>query len=206
MRRILRIARPIAHGAALVFGAFWLVATSAGSGPAETCFTEIHSPVKLAVTLGTPLDDRGGVQSCDGIDGLTAGATIVMTMSQGPRPEVGGAPSCWGYKTDGLDGPTDVSDIGSADAPGEDLTVVWGTYSSSASAGCRGGWTMWAGPNVVQFGTELSPLDLTAGQGWHVRRSMNIDQAQFCDGVFAGSGPVACADRFPVVDVAEVAP
>src|SRR5947207_15417178 len=115
MKKVFHATKRIAHAAALVFCAFWLVATSAASGPAQVCFTGISNPTKLAVVLGTPSADQAttqvGAPSCNGLDGLAPGATIVFILSQGPQPQDVGAGTCWGYTTDAVDGTTDVTGL-----------------------------------------------------------------------------------------------
>ena len=210
MKLLPRIIKGSAHATALVFGAFWLVATSAATGPAQVCFKGIGNPTKLAVVLGTPRADQEttqvGAPSCHGADGLVPGATIIFSLSQGDCPQDVGVGACWGYKTDAFEGATDVTGLTSPEITGQDLTVAYGAYSSSQSEGCRGSWTIPFGPNLPPEGTPISPLDIQSGQGWHVTRDMDIEQAQFCDGAFPGSGPAGCSDWFPVESVTEVSP
>jgi hypothetical protein len=206
--KLLKSVKVVAHGAGLVFCAFWLVATSSPNIPAHDCFTGLKNPTKLAVTLRAALADSAGAQSCAGLDGLEPGTTIVLNLSQGPR--VG---ECLGYQTDAISGPVDVT-LSSSQGhvtfdSFDDLTEPMGTYSSSRLEGCRGTWVLAFGPNVHPDKDHLvSPLDQgpdgRPAQPWHLEREISIDQAQSCGGALSGSGPQQCRDSFEVTSISVV--
>ena len=209
--RLVRPAKVVAHTAALVFCAFWLVATSAPAVPARDCFKGLKTPTKLAITLGVSHPYIEGDVSCAGLDGLVSGATVTLDLSQGPRPE-GSGDLCWGYQALSIEGPMDVS-LGTWQPPsaGTGLTEVEGSYSSSRTTGCRGGWTLTLRPGVEPDAHHLvSPLDTasdgTPAQPWTVEREIEVEQAQFCDRALAGSGPTFCRDSFGVTKISEVTP
>jgi hypothetical protein len=82
----IRTVKSLAHASALIFGAFWLVATTNVQGPPRECFTGIAKETKLRVTLGSPLFEiDGGMQSlpsCNALDGLMAGGAPTFTLSR----------------------------------------------------------------------------------------------------------------------------
>lgn len=208
--KVVRLFKTLGHAAALVFAAFWLVATSAQTGPAKECFTGISNPTTLQVVLGTPPSGDGGAQpgepSCQGIDGLAPGGTLVFALSQGPRPQ--GLDACWAYQTQSIQGATDVTldtpQLGDAVAG---LTLARGQFTSSTAQGCRGEWELTLTPNLIPApGTMISPLDAGPSQEWHVERSIYLEQAQFCNGLFTASGQLGCEDFFPVTGITQVSP
>ena len=211
--RTFRFLKMIGHAAALVFGAFWLVATTSVQGPAQDCFTGISNPTTLQLVLGTPeVGDAGtqtAVPSCQGIDGLAAGGTVVLTLSQqGSRPQ--NDDGCWAYQTQSIQGATDVTVSSSdpvSDPVTKELTIARGEFSSSTAQGCRGGWELTLGPAFISdLKKTLSPLDASPTQPWRITRSIDVEQAQFCDGAFTGSGGISCADEFPVTSITQVSP
>jgi hypothetical protein len=212
--KLLKAGKVVAHAAGLVFCAFWLVATSNPGAPERDCFTGLPNPTKLAVVLGASQTDSEGTPSCGGLDGLMSGTTIVLDLSQGPRLQ-GSSGECWGYQTDRISGPVDVT-LSSSQGHFvldyvDNLTDAIGTYSSSGLEGCRGTWILTFGPNVRPDKDHLvSPFDQGSdgrpAQPWHLEREINIDQAQFCDGVLSGAGPQQCRDSFEVAGISKVAP
>jgi hypothetical protein len=209
----LRFLKMAGHVTALVFGAFWLVATSSVQGPAEDCFTGIGNPTTLQFVLGTAEVGDAGTQatapSCQGIDGLAAGDTVVLTLSQqGSRPQ--NDYGCWAYQTQTIQGATDVTVSSSdpvTDPVTKELTVARGDFSSSTAQGCRGGWELTLGPAFLSdLSKTISPLDASPTQPWRIARSISVDQGQFCGGAFTASGPVNCEDTFPITSITEVSP
>ena len=95
MTALRQLARKGAHAAALVFGAWWLVATSAPLEPPRDCFKGIANPTRLQVVLDQvqPGSDTT-LPSCGAIDGLMPGGTLIFDLSQGERPTDGGG--CYG--------------------------------------------------------------------------------------------------------------
>lgn len=202
----MRFLKLAGHATALVFGAFWLVATSAPEMPVQDCFTGITNPTTLQVALGAPLTSDGGTSnsepSCGGIDGLSPGSTLTLNLSQGPRGDVPGG--CWNYQTTAIQGTTGVT-ISTSQIGSTDLTSVFGAYASPTAESCRGQWTLSLGTSLVPD-QVVSPLEAGPAQPWFLHRSIGIDQAQFCDGAFTASGPVDCEDTFPVASITEVSP
>jgi len=192
-----------------VFGAFWLVATSAEAVPARDCFTGLTNPTRIAVVLGTPGSDpaAGGsaYPSCAGIDGLAPGATLTFSLTQGPRPKKT-ADTCWGYGTTALEGTTDVQiQSEQSVAAYYFLTDVGGTYTSSAASTCTGSWRLRLG-SFAALDHPISPLDASNG-GWIVERSIIVGDPQTCMGpIKTGEPPAGCDDTFPVVSITQLAP
>jgi len=210
MKISLRILKMAGHAAALVFTAFWLVATSSDQKPvpARDCFTGIPTPVVLNVVLGAPAPPANGgttPPSCQAIDGLAPGVSIVFGLSQGPRPQVT-TNTCYGYNTDSIVGPTDVT-LGMPAPPLQSfsLTVADGEFSSSQLSGCRGSWSMSLRPGASPTGL-ISPLDASATNQWYVGRTIDLDDGQSCGALFSGTGPVLCQDTFPVISITQVSP
>lgn len=198
---VVRAGKVVVHTAALVFTAFWLVATSSVDGPAEDCFTGVPQQASLAVVLGSPLPpDNAAVRGCAGLDGLAPGATVVFDVTQGERPPE--SRGCYAWDLDALTGIAGVdlsSDL--APFPGA-LTAARGSFALPTDAGCRGTWQLQFAPDSRPASGELvSPLDAGPTQRWLVERWMTIAQAQFCGSVFAGTGTVSCHDRFVVESV-----
>lgn len=209
MRSLERTLLMAAHAAALVFGAFWLVATSApAAGPPRDCFTGIANPTRLEVVLGPAQASTSGGPSCAGVDGLAPDRTIVFDLSQGPRPK--SQYGCYDYETQALSGTIGVMTQPEAAAWfGENtLTAVRGAFASPDQPACRADywWLSLAPVTEPEEGEVISPLDAGPAQPWIVERGMGIEQAQFCGDVFANPGVVGCGDRFSVVSITEVAP
>ena len=194
-----------AHAAALIFGAFWLVATSAPAEPARDCFTGLANPTRLQVVLG-PVQSSTG--SCVALDGVAPDSTLVFDLSQGPRPQDWGG-GCWGYQTQALAGPTGVTVQTGEDVynwSGDALTAVRGTFALPGQPACRGDyWTLRLFPETAPEQDQLlSPLDAGSGP-WIVERHIGVEQAQFCGAAFTQTGSAGCTERFAVVSITELA-
>jgi hypothetical protein len=206
-----RILKMVSHAAALLFAAFWLVATSSDQRPIppRDCFSGVSNPTTLSVVLGTPAPsaDGGAVPpSCQGLDGLDSGASMAFTVSQGLRPDSGGG--CYGFKTESIEGVFDVS-LGAVEPRDGDfsLTVADGEYSSSQLSGCRGAWSISLRPAIEPpSGQSVSPLTASDTDRWYVGRVIDIDEATSCGAAFAQSGHLRCQDEFPVVSITQVGP
>jgi len=203
-----RTFKSLAHAAALIFGAFWLVATTDVGGPPRECFTGTATETKLRVTLGEPiLEIDGGTQSlpsCNALDGLVTGAAPTFTLSQPAKgPFRDGY--CHGYEISAIEGTTGVTLSERTPFPQSDVfTLAHGSYSGAS--GCHGDWAIEVAPETVPpSGDLISPLDAGAEQRWVVLRSMQFNQVQTCGGTFADPGVLGCEDRF-LVDRIEVAP
>ena len=189
-----------------MFTAWWLIATSAPSQPARDCYTGIADTARLRVTLGAATAAVGGgtsVASCGALDGLAAGSVLTFDLTHGARPEVVGD-ACYPYQTTGLSGATDVTVEPSTAGIWQDLTSASGAFASSSRTSCRGSWAVWLRPETEPGPGELiSPLDAGVARRWTLKRSMQIPQGQFCEGVFSEAGPVGCSDTFVVESIAE---
>lgn len=210
-RDLVRLVRTLCHAGVLVFGAFWLVATSAVPGDPRDCFTGIAMEPRLQVTLGTRVSgtDGGGAAppSCGTLDGLDPGAMLTFHLSQ---PEEGqyGDGRCRGFETLAIDGTADVT-VNTWEVPyaqSDVLTLARGTYSSSQRSGCGGDWWIDLGPETgPPPGEQISPFDAGVMRPWLVIRRIHLERAQACDGAFVETGPIQCEDRFLVQSI-EVAP
>jgi len=186
-----------AHAAALIFGAFWLVATSAPSEPVRDCFTGIANPTRLQVVLGPLEVPDTNMPGCGAIDGLSPGGTLVFYLSQGPRPE-GDRDTCYGFATDSLTGLTGVAQLREGRTNGSSLTAVEGDFTP---AECRVSWFLRLFPvSSPPEGELISPLDAGSQQRWIVHRSM-VPNRTPC----GTTGFVACSDRFAVASITELA-
>ena len=205
MKSFLRILKLSAHAAALAFCAFWLVATSAATGPARQCFTGLANPTKISVYLGTPAADQAtsqvGAPSCGGIDGLVPGATLIFSLNQGPRPQNVNSTVCWSYDTQAIDGVSGLQLTPMNRSYAQGLTEAVGTFTSPTMSGCEGSWQLELGPDMI---TD-QPISLTSN-GWVLKRTMDISDAQACGATFTGTGLIGCGDWFPVVNIWEGTP
>ena len=197
MNSLKHVTRMAAHAAALIFGAFWLVATSAPAEPARDCFTGIANPTRLQVVLG-PSAVQHGTASCAALDGLAPDGTLVFDLSQAPRsPDAGGG--CWGYAdagAHGIDG-RDRANRRTDDSTGPAIRSPRraGRSSRPEQPACRGNyWSLRLAPGTApRVGQVISPLDAGVGQPWIVERDMGIEQGQFCGSTFAEPMPAASA-------------
>jgi hypothetical protein len=205
MTRLKQIARKAAHAATLAFALWWLVATSAPLEPPRDCFEGLANPSRLQVVLGQAQPSAQTTNpSCGAIDGLMAGGTLTLDLSQGVRPSNGGG--CYGYETEAFSGANGVTPIVSPQGGVESsLTSLSATFAVPEQASCRGSWWLQIFPATEPASGQLiSPLDAGAEQPWIVERWMRIEQGQFCDGAFTENGMVGCADTFAVSSITEV--
>jgi hypothetical protein len=203
MTRLKQIARKAAHAATLAFALWWLVATSAPLEPRRDCFNGLANPTRLQVVLGQAQPSAQTTNpSCGAIDGLMPGGALVFDLSQGARPSDGGG--CYGYRTEALSGVNGVTPFVSPQGVVQSsFTAVSGTFAVPDQASCRGSWWLQIFPATEPApGQLISPLDAGADQPWIVERWMRFEQAQLCDGAFAGMA--GCADTFAVSSITEV--
>lgn len=195
-----------AHAAALIFGAFWLVATSAEPGPARDCFTGIGNPTRLEVVVGSRQSASATMRNCAELDGLMANSTLVFDLSQGPRPEDG---VCYGYETQALGGlngvtlsrePLSAPPV-SASWP---LTSAVGTFVSPEMPDCTGNWSLALFPGGLPDSELVSPLDAGSNHAWFVQRLIRINRASSCGGLFTETGVFTCSDTYAVASIAEL--
>jgi hypothetical protein len=207
MKSLKQVAKRVAHAAALIFGAWWLVATSMVPvpQPGYDCFTGIADQTRLQVTLDAapPAPNPNPYfPLCGALDGLLPGSTLVFSISK-VETESG---ECFHYDTFALE-PTPPGVTWDRSSPGSawDLTAVEGTFTLPAQSACHGSWALWLSPETEPVRDHpISPLDAGPNQRWFVRRTMTIAQAQFCDGMIDGSGEVSCSDKFVVASIADL--
>jgi hypothetical protein len=139
----------------------------------------------------------------------TARRDVFGPLQQGPRPSNNGG-HCYGYETRSLtEGLGDITL--STDEPGfywsawyDAFAGAHGQFLSSRAEGCRGSWQLTLAPEAAPAQGELiSPLDAGSGRAWIIERTIQVAQAQFCDGTFTVAGYLSCADRFIVASVTE---
>jgi hypothetical protein len=203
MKSLKQVMKRVTHAAALIFGAWWLVATSSVPVPGYDCFTGIADHAQLQVALDpTPPAPDPDHQSCGTLDGLMPGSTLVFTIGKVENQ----SGDCFHYDTFALEsGLPGVTWYRGSTARAGDLTAAEGTFTSPTEPACRGGWTVWLYPETEPARDHLlSPLDAGPGQRWILRRAMTIEQAQFCGVVFAGSGSTGCSDSFVVASITDV--
>jgi len=200
---LVRIGRRVAHAAALIFGAFWLVATSAVPPPARDCFTGIGNPTRLEVVLAPASSTPG---NCAQLDGLVEGGTLVFDLSQGPRPDDG---VCYGYETQAIGGVNGVT-LSPVPLVVPTLSATWpltsasGTFVSPELPACTGNWALALYPVRRPEMELVSPLDAGTDQAWFVERTIRINRASSCDGLFAETGVFTCVDHYSVGSIAEL--
>jgi hypothetical protein len=195
----------VAHAAALIFGAWWLVATSAPPEPARDCFTGIGNPTRLQVVLGPIEPSTTGAPGCNAADGLGPGSALTFDLVQGPRPETNPVSGqCYGYTTQALAGVDGVTLEGADNFGPPQFTSASGTFVSPEVAQCRARWTLRLLPETPpQSGNLISPLDAGADERWLVQRWITPPNTQICDGVIPEP---SCFEEFVVASITEVAP
>ncbi len=207
MTSLRRAIRTTAHAASLIFGAWWLVATSGPPGPARDCFTGIANPTRLEVTLGATswLSVAGSVlPTCAGIDGVATNATLVLDLAQGPRPEE--TSDCYGYETQAVSGANGVTIQVVPKEGASALTSASGTFVSPELTDCTGTWSLNLYPaNFPQGGPLTSPLAAGPEEQWFVQRMIRSNQPSLCGGPFAEAGGLTCGDGFAVTSIRELA-
>jgi hypothetical protein len=205
--RSARCVKLLGHTGALVFCAFWLVATSADRPPPIECYAGTSNPTTLQVTLGTPQPDDASATpsaSCQGLDGLVPGGALTLSLT-GPGPVEN---ECFTYVTTSMTGVTDVTSTSSGGTflgPDWAFTEVSGSFASSQLSGCTGTWHLALAPvSMPTAGQPISPLDAGQAQPWHLQRAIYMDHGDLCGGAL--TGPAICADVFPVASITQVAP
>lgn len=207
MKSLKQVIKRVAHAAALIFGAWWLVATSVEPEPPHDCFTGFADRTRLQVTLdATPPapNPNPNFSLCGALDGLMPGSTLVFDIS---KSAYGGYGGCFDYDTLSIT-PTPPGVTLQGASPynnGWDLTDRAGTFSLPTQSACRGSWSLLLSPETEPVRDHpISPLDAGPTQKWFVRRTMTIAQAQFCDGMIDGSGEVSCSDKFVVASITDL--
>ena len=203
MTHLTSVASRIAHVAALVFCAWWLVATSAIEEPPRECFTGVSDEPTIQVLLGPAERVADAYLSCDGLDGLVPGNTLVLELLK-EMPDHG----CVGYQARAsvnvagltiVTGPVSTSD--------GDFTSLHGSFARPETPACVGSWDLTLKPEQLPpAGQLISPLDAGPTQRWIVERRIRSGRAEQCGlrkppHVFTGA---LCGDRFVVEAIAEI--
>lgn len=204
----LRALRTLCHVSALVFGAFWLVATTALPPEPRECFSGLGSSATIEVQIGERSGEPG--QSCAGRDGIVPGATLVFALAERPR-----SPStdwgCYNYQTESVERLMDVTVMpGAAKAvqfQPDPLTATAGRFSPAQFPDCEGSWRLELRPEMPPpAGDLLSPLDAGPTQRWLVERLITIPEQEKCGSTFTGTGRFQCGDVFAVESIVEPSP
>ena len=204
MTRVRRSIGRIAHVGALVFCAWWLIATSAVNEPPRECFTGLGETARIQVLLGAARQapDSGG--SCAGVDGLTAGSTLVLDLVR-EEANIG----CIGYEIRSISAGTGVAAEPRIPEPrGSKFASIHADFRSTSRTDCFGTWFLILNPATLPPAEQVvSPLDAGPSQPWIVDRFMFLrlsDGTAAC-GLPATSAWATCGDRFAVEGITEVA-
>lgn len=194
------VLRRAAHAGALVFSAFWLMATSYAPNSRE-CYTGLNQGSVVRVVLGPSESSR---PSCAGADGLKDGATLELHLVQAQSFE-----GCRPYTTQSLSGLDGVTLQPSVSTPmNDELTAAQGTFQSSEVAACKGRWQLTLEPvEVPEEGQVISPLDAGPNHEWKLTRFIGETSSGACAPLFSGPRPgVAgwCDDTFAVQSITKV--
>jgi hypothetical protein len=203
--------KKIGHAAALMFGSYWLVATSATNTPVppRECFMGIADPATLRVVLGpTKPASQSSFPSCAGLDGVAPGGTLTFTVAKSTSVPTKQDGSCFTRDTQALEGVQGLTlSLGGVVTGFKELTQAWGDFASTRAPGCKGGWFLELAPEVQPaLGKTISPLDAGAQQAWIVKRNIAIADTAQCGAEVAMQGAFGCEDDFTVSSITEVAP
>src|SRR6185312_1635366 len=141
--------------------------------------------------------------SCNGLDGIDVGTVLELVLDQGDRPN---NTTCDPWTATAIARLPQVTVSGSC--PNDaNFTCARGSFVSNTAVGCRGSWSLSLGPDWARTRHDalVSVPDAgSTGNVWVLTRSIDVPQAQFCDGVFDAKGEVYCQDTFSVPHIAEV--
>lgn len=196
--------KSIGHAAALLFCAWWLIATSAPyEGPSD-CFDGTRDSTRVRIVLEAPtLSEPTRFQSCGGLDGLAAGETLTLSLERASSDR-SSASACFRFDTTAAEGAKDVAISPNASlGDPEALTVARGAFSSTREPGCKGHWTLIVRRPTQHAGT---PADAGSTERWIVERTIVVREAERCGDALDGVGEVPCEDRFEVESITEVTP
>ncbi len=149
------------------------------------------------VCESTSITSSPCVSSCNGIDGLAPGSSLVLDVAYAPIQEFQLA--CGFYQTNGVHGVAGVT-LGTQTLSYLDqaaFTVATGTFASSEFTSCSGQWALTFEP-VTPAVPDAGLVPLDASAGWRVIRTISFPQAQFCGGTFPVRGLLNCTDTFAV--------
>jgi hypothetical protein len=176
------------RAAALVFTAFWLIATSSKNEPPRECYTGIGDTALLRVVVGP--SQASTAPSCGGADGLVSGATPVFHLVKS-KPSDG----CIGWETRAVDGVVGVTVPSDFHSGATFFTLVFGRFTAPQDSACTGEWQIYLQPQTLPpVGQTISPLDAGTAQSWIVHRSIAFESAA-CQRLFTGD---YCQDTFAV--------
>lgn len=200
MTRLRTIAGRIAHVAALLFCAWWLVATSDVKEVPRECFSDLGATALLQVRLGPSERAANAGVSCAGLDGLTEGSTLVLDIEK-QAPNEG----CIGYTVHSVTGPSDIAGTPQIQEPtGGVFASVHSDFTSSTLPDCRGTWYFVMRPvNFPPDGQLVSPMDAGAAQPWFLERFLFATPAA-C-GFPDRQAWAACGDRFTIQSITQIA-
>jgi hypothetical protein len=195
-----------AQGAGTDGGEMTATATDAGPSDAEVVLLDARGedPSDLeAGAVGTAAGSQCVAQSsyppchssCFGIDGIVPGASIVLAVQHDQLPDQYDL-TCNSYQTVAVYGAKGVS-VSATESYDNVLTTARGTFTSSDLSGCTGAWSLSLVPDVAPIPGDAS-VPVEASAGWHVDRTINFEQAQFCGSTFPARGALLCEDVFTV--------
>lgn len=200
---LVALARNAVHAGALVFAAFWLMATSTVEDSGWICYQGVEPADVLRVEAGRSAG--AATTTCGGIDGLMDGAILLIQLGAAAQQT-----TCNSFSTltlSGTAGVTLTSDEGAAQR--NELVFATGTFQSQAVPGCRGTWRLTLAPVADPLaGPILSPLDASPTQPWVVTRSIVEMSGGACAALFPTSGrqPAICKDTFEVASISKGTP
>jgi hypothetical protein len=200
MTRLRLIVRRVAHVGALLFCAWWLVATSAVHEDPRECFTGLGDTARIQVLLGPSERAADSGVSCAGLDGVTEGSLLVLDLTRAEARE-----SCIGYMTQSVSGGSGIAGTPQIVEPtGGGFTSMHSDFTSPTQPTCKGTWYFRMSPATLPpEGQLVSPLDAGAAQPWYLERFLFTYPAN-C-GLPDRNAWAACGDRFVVQSITEIA-
>jgi len=200
MTRLPLIVRRIAHVAALLFCAWWLVATTAVEEKPRDCFTGLGDTARIQVLLGSSERAANAAVPCGGLDGLTDGSLLVLDLT---RAQPNG--SCIGYMAQSVTGASGVAGTPQIPEPtGGVFTSMHSDFTSPTQASCKGTWYFRINPATLPpEGQLVSPLDAGAAHPWYLERFLFAVPVN-C-GLPDRNAWAACGDRFTIQSITEIA-
>lgn len=200
MTRLRTIAGRVAHVAALLFCAWWLVATSAVREDPRECFTGLGDTARIQVLLGSSERAADSGVSCAGLDGVTDGSLLVLDLTH-QQPNEG----CIGYAVESASGATGVAGTPQGTEPiGGVFASLHSDFTSPTQASCKGTWYFRMNPvTLPPEGQLVSPLDAGAAHPWYLERFLFTFPAN-CS-LPNRDAWAACGDRFTIQSITEIA-
>jgi hypothetical protein len=202
--RLVNVGKTALHFALLLFTAFWLLATSRPRAPARACFVDLQRRA-LDITLGARLPISAEAPSCEGIDGLSEGSTLRVSLTRAGEPPLVTSNGCWSYEATELSGPHGVSESEPV-APYVGTQALFESKASFVSApelsACRGEHHLLVeAMTVIAPGKLVDPLRTDGGQDWRVRRIIRFSPKLDC-ALLPSVSDGSCQDDFAVKEAA----